>query len=261
MPDSLRRRAVAWLMHVMFEICRATGRRFSSRFMVELARELGPFFREHRIALDSLAKAFPEKSAVERAQIASNVWANLAATTNDYAFLNEIVATFDAKKPSGGLIEHTGIEHVYALRDGGKPGIIFGAHVGNWELAAALGKELGIAITALYRPPTNPFIAKELERRRSFVDQLVVSGRGAALQVAAALQGGRHIGVIIDQRMQGPAMPFFGRPALSNPIVDVNKKLRDGTLRKLPGRRRAPPGSTTRPCQELADDPRVYTKR
>ena len=25
------------------------------------------------------------------------------------------------------------------------------------------------------------------------------------------------------------------------------------------GRRRAPPGSTTRPCQELADDPRVYS--
>ena len=30
---------------------------------------------------------------------------------------------------------------------------------------------------------------------------------------------------------------------------------------KHSGRRRAPPGSTTRPCQELADDPRVYTKR
>ncbi len=27
---------------------------------------------------------------------------------------------------------------------------------------------------------------------------------------------------------------------------------------KHSGRRRAPPGSTTRPCQELADDPRVY---
>lgn len=236
-------RTVAWLMHVLFEACRLTGRRFSSRFQADFAREVGPFFREHRIALENLALAFPEKPAEERAQILSNVWANLARTMNDYAFLRELVAAFDPARPDGGLLEHHGIEHVFALRDSGRPGIIFGAHVGNWELAAAVGRTLGIPITALYRPPANPHIAEEIERRRAFVDRLVVSGRGAALQVAAALQSGRHIGVIIDQRLQeGVPIPFFGRPAMSNPIVGILARLFDCPVHsartiRLPGGR------------------------
>ncbi len=34
--------------------------------------------------------------------------------------------------------------------------------------------------------------------------------------------------------------------------------LRTGFANRFPGRCRAPPGSTTRPCQELADDREVY---
>jgi KDO2-lipid IV(A) lauroyltransferase len=33
---------------------------------------------------------------------------------------------------------------------------------------------------------------------------------------------GSHIGVIVDQRLgEGVSLPFFGRPALSNPIVGL----------------------------------------
>jgi KDO2-lipid IV(A) lauroyltransferase len=220
--SAIGQRSIAWLMHLLFDICRVTGRRFSARFQSELLREIGPFVREHRVALANLEAAFPEKPPEERAQILSNVWDNLARTTNDYAFLKEIVAAFDPDRPTGGLIEHSGMEHVIGLREGGKPGIVFGAHLGNWELAAAVGRKVGVPITALYRPPANPYIAREIERRRDFVDQLIVSGRGAALQVAAALQAGRNIGVIIDQRLQeGVEIPFFGRPSMSNPIVGI----------------------------------------
>jgi len=136
--------------------------------------------------------------------------------------MKDLVASFEPDRPSGGVIEHSGIEDVYRLRDGGKAGIIFGAHYGTWELSAAIGRSLGVPITALYRPPRNPFVGAELERRRYFVDKLVASGRGAALQVAGALMRGSHIGVIIDQRIsEGPLIPFFGRPAHSNPIVGL----------------------------------------
>ncbi len=92
-----------------------------------------------------------------------------------------------------------------------------------------LGAKLGLPVTALYRPPTNPHIAAEIERRRShFFDQLVVSGQGAAREVAGALKKGKHIGVLIDQRIaDGQVVPFFGRPSLSNPIVGVMARLFD----------------------------------
>jgi KDO2-lipid IV(A) lauroyltransferase len=215
-------RAVAWLMHFVFDLARVIGRRAASGFASVVLREIGPFVGEHRIGLDNLAAAFPEKAPEERARILAGAWDNLARTTIDYAFLQDLVAEFDPDRPTGTRLEHHGMEHVIGLREGGKPGIVFGAHLGNWELAAAVGRKLGVPITALYRPPANPHVAREIERRRAFVDQLVVSGRGAAFQVAAALQGGRHIGVIIDQRLIGGVeLPFFGRPALSNPIVGI----------------------------------------
>jgi KDO2-lipid IV(A) lauroyltransferase len=115
-----------------------------------------------------------------------------------------------------------GLEHVYRLRDSGKPGLMFGAHIGNWELVAAVGKKLGVPVTTLYRPPSNPFIAAEMERIRSFVEHMVVSRRGAAVQIAAALGRGAHVAIIIDQRVQeGVEIPFFGRPSLSNPLIGI----------------------------------------
>jgi KDO2-lipid IV(A) lauroyltransferase len=51
---------------------------------------------------------------------------------------------------------------------------------------------------------------------------MVVSGRGAALEVAGALKKGRHIGILVDQRItEGQIVPFFGLPSLSNPLVGI----------------------------------------
>ena len=215
-------RTVAALMHVLFEMSRIMGRRAASRLASDFLREFGPFVREHTLAAENLAAAFPEKTPEERARILSGAWDNLARSTIDYAFMKDLVAAFDPERPTGGVIEHVGIENAYRIRDQGKPGIIFGAHCGNWEIGAAIGRRLGVPITALYRPPRNPFVAAELEHRRYFVEKLVTSGRGAAFQVAGALMRGSHIGVIVDQRIsEGTLMPFFGRPSYSNPIVGL----------------------------------------
>ena len=215
-------RVVAGLMHFTFETARLVGRTAAGRIASDILREIGPFSSEHRVALANLEKAFPEKPALERAQILSGVYDNLARATIDYAFMREIAAAFDPARPTGGMIEHVGIENVFAIRDSKKPCIIFGAHYGNWEMAAAIGHRIGVPITALYRPPTNPFVAAEMDRRRAFVNKLVVSGRGAAIQIAGAILNGSHVGVIVDQRIsEGVKMDFFGRPAWSNPIIGI----------------------------------------
>ncbi len=150
------------------------------------------------------------------------MWDNLARATIDYAFMREIADAFDFDRPTGGMIEHIGVENVYAIRDSKKPCIVFGAHYGNWEMAAAIGHRIGVPITALYRPPTNPYVAAEMDRRRTFVNKLVVSGRGAAIQIAGAILNGSHVGIIVDQRItEGVKLPFFGRPAWSNPIIGI----------------------------------------
>jgi KDO2-lipid IV(A) lauroyltransferase len=222
-------RRVAGMMRFVFAWSRAVGRDRASRTASRVARSFGKRAREHRLAERNLAAAYPEKSPVERAAILAGVWDNLARQSIEYAFLEEMVAAFDPDHPANGPVEIVGLEHIRELRESGKAGVIFGAHIGNWELTAAIGAKLGLPVTALYRPPTNRYIAEEMERRRSnFVDRLVVSGRGAAREGAGALRKGKHIGAIVDQRIaDGQVVPFFGRPSLSNPIVGMLARLFD----------------------------------
>ena len=219
---ALGQRSAALLMRLFMQVSRACGRRFSSRFAGDFLRECGPFVPEHRLGLANLEAAYPDMAPEERARILSGVWDSLARVMVEYAFMPDLVDAFDPARPTGGVIEHVGLDHALRLRDSGKAAIVFGAHIGNWELPAALGARIGFPITALYRPPNNPFIAAEMERRRAFIDKLVASGRGAALQIRAALQKGRNVAIIVDQRVdQGEDILFFGRPARSNPVVGM----------------------------------------
>ncbi|HET7715960.1 MAG TPA: lipid A biosynthesis lauroyl acyltransferase [Bauldia sp.] len=220
-------RRIAGGMRFLFEWSRAVGRERASRIAARVTRSFAGWAGENRVAEENLAAAFPEKSPDERAAILAGVWDNLARQTIEYAFLKDMVDSFDPEKPDESPIEAEGLEHLIALRDSGKPAILFGAHLGNFELTPALGAKLGLPVTALFRPPANPHIAAEIERRRSgYLGKMVVSGPGAALEVADALKKGRHIGVLIDQRInEGHLIPFFGRPSLSNPLVGVMARI------------------------------------
>jgi len=62
------------MMHLLFETSRIVGRRAAARFASDFLREFGPFVREHALAAENLAAAFPEKAPEERAHILSGVW-------------------------------------------------------------------------------------------------------------------------------------------------------------------------------------------
>lgn len=220
-------RRVAGSMRFLFSWSQAVGRERAGRIAGRVTRSIAGWARENELGAANLAAAFPEKTDAERTAILAGVWDNLARQTIEYAFLRDLVEGFDPAKPTDGPVEAIGLEHLAALRDSGKPAILFGAHLGNFELAPALGAKLGLPVTALFRPPANPHIAAEIENRRSgYLGKMVVSGPGAALEVADALKKGRHIGVLIDQRIrEGEVMPFFGRPALSNPLVGVMARI------------------------------------
>ncbi len=220
--DFVQRR-LAGAMRFVFTWSRSVGRARATRTAARVTRSLSRFSSENALAAANLAAAYPEKSQEERDRILTGVWENLGRQSVEYAFLQELVDGFDPDHPNDGPIEAVGMEHVQALRDSGKPAILFGAHLGNFELTPALAAKLGLPVTALFRPPTNPHIAAEIEKRRNnYLGRMVVSGPGAALEVADALKKGRHIGVLIDQRITGgQVIPFFGRPSFSNPLVGI----------------------------------------
>ena len=205
----------------VFGFARLLGPERSSDLGAWLARTVGPLLPQHRIALANLRAVFPEMSEAERIRIARSAWANLGRTGAEYAHLGKLF-DYDPEAPARGRVEVVGIEHFLKLRDDGLPGIIFSAHLGNWELPAICAARFGLDATAVFRPPNDPAAARLVyEVRSGTMGGLTASsGGGAAFAIAGVLERGGHLGQLIDQHFtRGVVTTFMGRPALTNPLL------------------------------------------
>jgi KDO2-lipid IV(A) lauroyltransferase len=191
-------------------------------FAAAAAKKVGPWFGRHRTALDNLRQAYPEKSEQEIEAIALEMWDNMARLAGEYLFLDQLF-DFDPKKRSAGRIEIVGEELFVRLAAEKKPHILFTAHLGNFELLPIAAAVHGLEVTALFRPPNNPYIAEYvLSTRRSTMGELMATRAGAAFALAAILEKGGNVGALVDQKFIGGVYTtFFGRPCETNPVVPM----------------------------------------
>ena len=224
-PRSLGRRLLAWpmpaLVRGLFAFARLIGPDRSSDLGAFVVRTIGPLLPQHRVALANIAAVYPEADTAEVRAIARGAWANLGRTGAEYAHLGTLF-DFDPDATLPGRIEVSGLEHFVALRDDGRPGIIFSAHLGNWELPAICAARFGLDATAVFRPPNDPAIARIVHAvRAGTMGGLAASaGSGAAFAIAGVLEGGGHLGQLVDQHFtRGLVVDFLGRPALANPLL------------------------------------------
>lgn len=187
-----------------------------------VSRAAWRFVPESQLALDNLRQAFPEKAETERRAILRGAWDNLARTVAELPLIRRM-ALRDPENPLAGLsdrIDVVGAEWIEQLRDDGKTGIAFLAHLGNWEMLSPFIASFGARPAVLYRKPHNQRLVKELLAWRGDTAVLIPSGHGGARSVVAEMRSGNHFCMLVDQRLDsGPKVPFFGRPAPTNPIV------------------------------------------
>jgi KDO2-lipid IV(A) lauroyltransferase len=204
----------------LFRLARAVGPDCSSDIGGAIARRLGPLLPAHRTGLKNLRAAYPEKSEGEIRAILSGAWDNLGRTGAEYAHLGTL---FDYDHESGTIdrVEVQGVEHFISLLDDGRPGLIFSAHLANWELPAICAARYGLDATAVFRPPNDPAVAHLLHEIRSqTMGGLEAARQGAAFAMRGVLERGGHLGMLIDQHFtRGVTVEFFGRPALTNPVM------------------------------------------
>jgi KDO2-lipid IV(A) lauroyltransferase len=185
-------------------------------------RRVGPFFPEHRTGRANLAAAFPEKSAVEIEEILRGVWDNLGRIAAEFAHLDRIWDFDPARRWSGRVEISPETEgRFWQLHEDGKPALIFAAHLANWELPALAAAAYGLNGAILFRAPNVGSVATAIrEIRGTNMGTLIPTGIGAPSAVAAALERGTHVGILVDQFFyQGIDVEFFGRPCKTNPMI------------------------------------------
>lgn len=208
------------LIRGLFLFARALGLDRASNAGAWVTRTIGPLLPAQTIALANLRAAFPEKDEAEIRAIAREAWDNLGRTGAEYAHLDTIF-DFDPEGPETQRMQVKGIDQFLAIRDDGKPGLIFSAHLGNWEIPAICAQKFGLEATAVFRPPNNPAAARLVQEvRRKTMGGLAASAPGAVFALQGVVERGGHLGQLVDQHFtRGVVVEFFGQPCLANPLL------------------------------------------
>lgn len=223
--ESVSKQAVAFGHRLQYALYRATMAPLRS-IPVSLARRIGRgaghLFRfidrrRYRLALDNLARAFPERSPDERARIARECFALFGASLFDATVSIErdpedIAPRFDVE----------GWEHIEALEARGTGYVVMSAHWGAWEtLARYLGHAIG-ELHIISRPPNNPLLARDLRDIRRRYGHVLIDKRRAGHRMLRLLKTGGRVGILIDQRVRpkdGILETFLGELAWTSPLL------------------------------------------
>jgi Kdo2-lipid IVA lauroyltransferase/acyltransferase len=193
-----------------------------SNVAARLMRNVGPLLPEHRIGRANLKAAFPKKSDAEIEAILRGVWDNLGRVTVEFAHIDRL-AEGDPWHRTFIDYDAGSIERFLGLREDGKPALVFAAHLGNWELPALISAADGLETSVLYRRPNLGAVADAIfALRAGQMGELVPTSMFAPIQLARALEAGRHVAMLVDQHYgKGVEVTFFGRRCLANPLMAV----------------------------------------
>ncbi|HEY0554716.1 MAG TPA: lysophospholipid acyltransferase family protein [Thermoanaerobaculia bacterium] len=174
--------------------------------------------RRHReVALRNMALALPETTEAERRRLVRECFRHFGA-----ALCDAISATRFGPLDFCHRFTLEGWEHLDEAERLGKGLFLLTAHLGLWELSPPLIGLTRGPMSFVVRPADNPFLDRELRSMRERFGNTVIPKHGAARRMLEVMRGHGRLGILIDQRVQereGIAVPFFGRPALTSPIL------------------------------------------
>ncbi len=213
MLEYLAEGAVGWLCYGLFRLLPLDR---ASAFGGWITRSIGPYTGASKRARINLARAMPALSPSEIDRIVAGMWDNLGRVAAETPHLG----AFRLYEP-GGRVAVEGFREIVDQRGPGTRFIFFSAHFGNWEIATLAATQAGLAVLEIYRAANNPFIDEIIAHARHAVgSELAPKGSLAARRAVAALAEGKHICMLVDQKMNdGIAVPFFGRDAMTAPAL------------------------------------------
>lgn len=202
--------AIVWVAFILFHYILPF--KISVDFGGWLARKVGPWSPLSNRARSSLKKCFPKLTSIEIEEIIAEMWENYGRLAAEYANAD---AFWDGKSLKN--IEIVGLEHLKHFQDDGKPGIIFTAHTGNWQMITLAAQSVGFDLTQMYRPANNPWVdALMLRCQKLAVKNVITKGKGGPKDLLSLLKRGDHALLLIDQKMgEGISVPFLGREAMT----------------------------------------------
>ena len=215
--------AAGWLVVGAFYVLRHVSLRWSANVAAWLMRRIGPgLLRGHRTAKAQLAVAYPEMPPAEIERILTGMWDNLARVGAEYVQLDRIWDfKLDNPLEQGRIVlDDATIERCKRLRERRGPVLMFGAHLGNWEVSALAAQMFTPHVDVIFKAPRIAAIADKLVTLRSSSGAgLIPADASTALRVRDALKGNRIVGMLVDEHYAaGIPVTMFNHTFTINPL-------------------------------------------
>jgi len=180
---------------------------------------LAPYIqpKRQRIALENLSHAYPELSDAERRELCGKIFRHLGISAAELVRLDTL-----RKSDIDKLFVFEGLENLRQAQAMDRGFFIVTAHLGFWEVGTFFLPLLGFPCDFIGKKAKNPYFDAYLKKMREQTGSRVIYSRNAARQIVASLGEKRGVGVLIDHHMtphKSVAVPFFGRPAWTTPII------------------------------------------
>ena len=152
--------------------------------------------QDRKVALANLDLAFGQsRSSPAKKQIARETFRNLSRTMFDllwasHASPEKLLALAEFNEPE--------LQHIRDLQAAKKGVILIIPHFGNWELSGLAFGAVGVNITTIAEPGTNPHIDDMITRARSSTGHRIVPPRNAMLTMVRAAMRSQPVALFID---------------------------------------------------------------
>jgi KDO2-lipid IV(A) lauroyltransferase len=203
---------VTWLFLDFFRILKVES---ASRVAANISKFIGKKLSVHKLAYNNLSKAIPNLSEKEKETILDGMWSNLGRIIGEFYFvasmpmdkLDQFLEADDATKA-----------RILDLKNSGKGGIIFSAHIGNWEIGPKFLKRCGLEASTVYRPLNNPYVEKMTAKLRQ-TDMIEKTSAGSRKIIDVVRKGGFVI-ILADQKIsEGEPIEFFHDKAITTTSI------------------------------------------
>ena len=181
--------------------------------------------RTRRLALRSLAQAFPERTEAERWALARQAFVELGRSALELA----AIRAYDARLERYVELRRPRCSRTVIAR--GKGMVFVTGHLGNWELLARRIARAGIPNAVIAKAGVDHGLNELAEQFRASggVATLWRESSDTGRAIIRTFRQGKALGILIDQdtRVQGVFVPFFGRQAFT-PRAAADLALRFG---------------------------------
>ncbi len=177
-----------------------------------IGRTLGPrFLPRSALAMANLEKCFPTSTEAQRKAIVVEMWDNYARFIVEYMNPEPF---WDGQTLHH--IEIVGAEHLKNLFEDGKPGILFTAHYGNWQMALLAARSMGYDITQFYKATNNPLSDRIMQYCQKLTVKKVITRQEGPKALLSLLKRKEHVLILVDQKDGGGlSVPFLGHNAMT----------------------------------------------